>query len=153
MAKTTYNVGHMQGGTTVNSIAQSASILYEYRSPDEACLQMMRRQMDEIIARYEGRHRIDVELLGIRPGKGRFPENVLEMWTRENIERIQKYYDGPMDLQAYSTDANIPLSKGILANTIGTVVGGMAHTREEWVDLDAIPTGLGIVLELMGKYF
>ena len=152
MAKTTYNVGQIEGGTTVNSIAQEASILYEYRSPDEDCLQKMRRQLDDIIARYEGQHRINVELLGIRPGKGKFPENLLESWTQENIGHIRKYYDGPMDLQAYSTDANIPLSQGILANTIGTVVGGMAHTREEWVDLDAIPTGMGIVLEIMGKY-
>ena len=34
-----------------------------------------------------------------------------------------------------SADSNIPLSLGIPANTIGTVSGGLAHTRQEWVDL------------------
>ena len=46
----------------------------------------------------------------------------------------------------------MPLSLGILANTMGTVLGGLAHTREEWVWLDSLPKGLGIALSLMLLY-
>ena len=41
---------------------------------------------------------------------------------------------------------------GIPANTIGTVVGGGAHTREEWVELESLPTGLALALSLMLRY-
>lgn len=50
-----------------------------------------------------------------------------------------------------STDSNIPLSLGIPANTIGTVSGGLAHTRQEWVDLRSLPTGLKIAVALMAQ--
>ena len=56
------------------------------------------------------------------------------------------------DTAPASTDSNIPLSRGIVANTIGTVDGGLPHTRQEWVDLDSLPTGLKIVLALMLEY-
>ena len=54
-----------------------------------------------------------------------------------------------MDYRPFSTDSNVPLSKGIVANTIGTVRGDLAHTREEWMDLDSLPDGMKIVLSLM----
>mgnify|MGYP002590989280 CR=1 FL=1 len=57
-----------------------------------------------------------------------------------------------LDFGPYSTDANIPLSRNVLANTIGTVKGAGAHTRAEWVDLKSLPAGLGIVLSLMNRY-
>ena len=40
--KTTYNVGVIEGGTSVNTIAQEASMLCEYRSNDRECLETMR---------------------------------------------------------------------------------------------------------------
>ena len=50
-----------------------------------------------------------------------------------------------------SADSNIPLTLGIPANTIGTVSGGLAHTRQEWVDLRSLPTGLKIAVALMAQ--
>ena len=150
--KTTYNVGTIAGGTTVNSIAEFAEMLYEYRSPSNANLLYMMEQFNRIMNRYRHAHDVDIELLGVRPGKGALDEAALAAWTESNIAVIRKYYGGEMDLQPYSTDSNIPLSTGVLANTIGTIAGSMAHTREEWVDLDSIPAGLGIVLELMVRY-
>ena len=47
---------------------------------------------------------------------------------------------------------NIPLSLGIVSNTIGTIRGSGAHTREEWVDLDSIPVGLSIVLDILDGF-
>lgn len=71
-----------------------------------------------------------------------------------NIKEKQLKNSRILDLgyAAYSTDSNVPLSLGILANTVGTVLGGLAHTREEWVWLDSLPKGLGIALSLMLLY-
>lgn len=149
--KTTYNVGRIEGGSTVNSIAQEAVILYEYRSSSEKCLQIMQNKLNETIDsfRKQGK-KINLEILGIRPGCGDGDKTELMKWTDNNISLIRNYYNGEMDLGPYSTDGNIPLSKNILANTIGTITGANAHKREEWIDLNSLPQGMGIVLSLIG---
>ena len=148
--RTTYNVGRIEGGTTVNSIPQEVSALYEFRSPSQTCLEIMEKKYQSIISRYQEQgHKIESEILGIRPGRGEMDEETFNAWTDENLEVIRKYYKGEVKRTMQSTDANIPLSRGILANTIGTIKGGGAHTREEWVDLDSLPMGLAIVLDLL----
>lgn len=54
-AKTTYNVGRIEGGTTVNSIAQQASMLYEFRSSSQACLEDMEQKFRKVLERYQNR--------------------------------------------------------------------------------------------------
>ena len=76
----------------------------------------------------------------------------LRAWTDENIATVREWFDGEIDEGPYSTDSNIPLSQGVLANTIGTVRGSKPHTREEWVDLDSIPSGMGIVCSVLSRY-
>ena len=151
--KTTQNVGYIEGGTTVNSIPQEASMLYEYRSSSQKCLMEMEEVVTNLISgiKNEGKN-ISVELMGVRPGKGEMDEESFNVWTENNISTIKKYFDGPIDTQPYSTDANVPLSIGVLANTIGTISGADAHKREEWVDLDSVPVGMKIVFSLMLKY-
>ena len=128
-AKTTRNVGRIEGGTTVNSIAQTCSILYEYRSASQACLEIMEERFRQAVDGFRDMGgELTVELLGVRPG------------------------NGPVDTSPGSTDSNIPLSLGIPANTIGAVRGGLAHTREEWIDCASLPAGLGIALSLMLLY-
>ncbi len=51
-----------------------------------------------------------------------------------------------------STDANIPLSVGIPANTFGTVQGDLAHTREEWIEIESMRAGMMIALQTLGRY-
>ncbi|MBR1938003.1 MAG: hypothetical protein IJ836_03480, partial [Spirochaetales bacterium] len=91
-------------------------------------------------------------LLGIRPGLGLVDKERLCSFTEKNIKIIKKHYSGEIDTGEYSTDMNIPLSLGIVSNTIGTIRGSGAHTREEWVDLDSIPVGLSIVLDILDGF-
>lgn len=151
-ARTTYNVGHFEGGTTVNTVAQEASILFEFRSTSQKCLEIMQEKMEEIIAGHKGNHEIVTELLGIRPGNGEICREELEKFTALSSGIIREYCEQEPDFAPYSTDSNVPLSRGIPANTIGTVRGANAHTREEWVDLDSLPAGMKIVLALMLHY-
>lgn len=151
-AKTTYNVGCMSGGTTVNTIPQEASMLFEFRSTSQRCLEIMQNELGDIIKNHTGAFEISTELLGIRPGNGEISREQLDSFTGKSADVIREFYTGELDYDAYSTDSNIPLSRGIPANTIGTVSGAKAHTREEWVDLDSLPAGMKIVLSLMLQY-
>ncbi len=148
--RTTYNVGRFEGGTTVNAIAQEASFLYEFRSASQACLEQMeasfRRCVDE--CRDLGGE-LDVELLGVRPGSGPVDPEALRRFTERSADAIESFTGLPAAIHAASTDSNVPLSLGISANTVGTSRGGLAHTREEWVELASLKPGLCIALSLM----
>lgn len=152
--KTTYNVGNISGGTSVNTIAESASMLYEFRSLDKDCLKEMENFFWSVIDSYSKMNiGVDVEVIGIRPCDGDIDKVKLESLTEKNIEIIKYYYDGEINSSASSTDSNIPLSIGIPANTIGTVKGGGAHTRGEWVDIESLDLGLKIALTMILSYF
>lgn len=117
------------------------------------CLQVMKGKLNRVVNEFRAKgKKINLEVLGVRPGCGDGDKTELKKWTSENAACIRQYYEGELDLGPYSTDANIPLSRNVLANTIGTVKGAGAHTRAEWVDLKSLPAGLGIVLSLMNRY-
>lgn len=65
------------------------------------------------------------------PGCRRNRPAKIRTWDSEKIACIRVFYDSGLDQALYSTDANIPISLGFLANTIGTVKGGGAHTRKK----------------------
>jgi len=70
-AKTTYNVGVIEGGTTVNSICGECSMLYEYRSENRECLAEMEAFFNDTIRAHRDMGMdIEVEVLGIRPCTG-----------------------------------------------------------------------------------
>ena len=149
-ARTTFNVGRIEGGSTVNSIAQEASMLYEFRSPSQACLDYMKVQFDAILDANRNRGgEFAVELLGVRPGDGALNREALKKFTDRTLDVIRSHYEGTLTVAPSSTDSNVPLSLGIMANTLGTVTGMGAHTREEWVELSSMETGLKIALSLM----
>ncbi len=152
-AITTYNVGRIEGGTTVNSIAEDASILYEFRSTSQSCLETMEQAFHQAVDSIRDRGGdITIDLLGIRPGNGPLDKDALDVFTKQTAEIISTYYEGEIDYAPYSTDSNVPLSLGIPANTVGTVLGANAHTREEWVYPASLTPGLKIVLSLMLQY-
>lgn len=151
-ARTTFNVGCIEGGTTVNSIAQSASMLYEYRSTSQDCMEEMEQKFREAVSHWQNRGgQFTVELLGVRPGSGPVDPDALRRLTRQSDDILRTFTGLEPEHTPNSTDSNIPLSLGIPANTIGTVSGGLAHTRQEWVDLSSLPTGLKIAVALMAQ--
>jgi len=153
-AKTTYNAGVIEGGTTVNSICAECSLLYEYRSEDRDCL----REMDEFFwqtiekCRAEGMH-IDVEVLGIRPCNGDVDPDRLRELTCRMKAIMQEFTGFEIIERSGSTDANSALALGVPAVTIGAIYGEGAHTRGEWVDLSTLPIGQKIALGTVLQYF
>ena len=149
--KTTYNVGMISGGTSVNTIAQYAEMLYEYRSDDRECLAIMKKTFEERLEkiRSESPADFEVELVGDRPSDGDFDKEK----HRKMVERVQavcsKFSGVGCPEISGSTDANSASSAGIPAVCLGVYIGGGAHTRDEWVAENSILPGLKIAAELI----
>lgn len=154
-SKTTYNVGVVEGGTSVNTIAQRAVMLYEYRSDDEDCLAKMQNYFETCVAnlKKDGKAEVNVELIGVRPCSGKVDENKLNEMTKKVIEICQKHSGVLCKAESGSTDANIPMSLGIPAVCVGVYNGTGVHTREETVEIASIPIGLKIAAELILSHF
>ena len=141
-AKTTYNVGKMQGGTAVNAIAEEAEILYEFRSQSNECLQKMEQNFCNILQKHrDAGEDVSMEILGMRPGNGKVDPKGQQRLNDCALTAIGKYYAGTVSVGAASTDCNIPLSAGIPAVTMGTVLGAGLHTKEEWIEKDSMIPG------------
>ena len=146
IGKTTYNVGVIEGGTSVNTIAQNCSMMYEYRSNKKEGLAFMDRFFDSVIASFQT-FGIDVtvEALGDRPCKGDVDPSG---FTKIVMEASEKYGYHRTE-ECGSTDCNIPLSMGIPAVCFGVYEGKGAHTREEWVDVESTRDGMKILSEVL----
>ena len=133
--RTTYNVGLVSGGTSVNTIAQRAEFLYEVRSTDPDSLAQGDRIFRDILARHgKAGVSLSVETVGERPcGRARdmAAQTALE---RKAANALEKTLGLKMAFSTGSTDANIPLSLGIPSLTIGSGLSHGAHTRGEWLE-------------------
>lgn len=149
--KTTYNVGTIEGGTSVNTIAQEASMLCEYRADRREDMAVMEEKYNKIFAEAAQNADISVTRVGDRPCAAIDPEKqaaLVEMCR----ETAKKYAPGGIvNLESASTDCNIPLSLGIPAVAVGVFEGGGAHTREEWIDRESLKKGMEYALELCEK--
>jgi tripeptide aminopeptidase len=138
-AKTTYNVGVMGGGTSVNAIPFESWMEVDMRSeaPDRlsGIDSLLQGAIKKALAEENQMKRrgndltVDVVLVGDRPSG--VQSNTLPL--------VQKTMASAMLLGATprlgmsSTDSNIPISKGVPAVTIGRGgVGGGAHALDEW---------------------
>ena len=149
-SKTTYNVGSISGGTSVNTIAQSAKMLCEYRSDNAQCLAIMQENFERIFEKAR-KSVLDlrVTLVGERPCMGDV--------DFARIDRLAEIYSGvvkdilniDVNRKSGSTDCNIPLSLGIPAVCIGVWQGSGSHTREEWIEKASLPIGLEVGLRVV----
>jgi tripeptide aminopeptidase len=158
--KTTFNVGIIRGGTSVNSIPESASMRVDIRStsmPEMERLEASLRGELEIAVEEETRaserrnpsprrssglsHEI-VEI-GNRPAGELAPDaRLLKL-----IRAVDAHLGNVAQIQRASTDANIPLSLGREAVAIGGGgSGGGAHTLQEWFDAGGRELGLKRIL-------
>lgn len=152
--KTTYNVGRILGGTSVNTIAQQAEMLYEYRSDSLEDLRFMRKHFFAVVESYRCKGiEIHAELIGERPCKDGVNEEELAARTNEVLQIVEEVTGKKPSLTAMSTDCNIPLSKGIPAICTGVISGGNSHTREEYIELNSMLPGYHLAMELVLMHF
>jgi acetylornithine deacetylase/succinyl-diaminopimelate desuccinylase-like protein len=137
--KTTYNIGTIEGGTSVNTIAPEASALVDMRSVDARSLNRLVDRVGKIVATAAGDGlTTDVDVLGERPA-GVCPRSHPLVGAAGTVLR-QVGFEPIFD--ASSTDANIPISFGIPAVCIGITHGGLGHTTGEFIEVPPITTGL-----------
>ncbi|MBQ2719513.1 MAG: M20/M25/M40 family metallo-hydrolase [Clostridia bacterium] len=148
-AKTTYNVGTIEGGTSVNTIAQSARMLCEYRSNDRECLAIMQEAFDRIFKKEREGVSLSVTLVGERLCKGEV-DTAVEANMLDTYARIVREVAGiEMTLHPSSTDANVPMSLGIPGVCLGVSVGRGSHTREEYIEKRGTVPSVEVTVKLM----
>ncbi len=150
--RTTFNIGRFEGGTTVNTIAQQATLDLDMRSEDPTELKNLVVAVQRIISRHQTTRwkkwgvKVKQETIGERPA-GEIAQDHPLVQAAENALVAAGLTSEP-DLRVSSTDANIPLSRGIPAVCIGIVHGGNAHRLEEWIDPRNIGQGMQHLLLL-----
>lgn len=154
IGRTTYNVGTISGGTSVNTIAQHAEMLYEFRSDQREALSIMEKHLDAAIEFYRTKGmKVTVTLLGDRPCSGEVDQDRENVLMERSAGAVKRHYGCDVSFQVGSTDCNVPLSMGIPAICVGCAMGAGAHTREEYVDIDSLRPGLGVAFELILHHF
>lgn len=143
--RTTLNVGKLVGGTSVNTIAAEAWLELDLRSEEPRALQWLIDQTLQIVQRYRGepyqQRGVDVQLetIGDRP-TGEIPaDHPLVQAAHQAL--IHSGTRASKKLRISSTDANIPLSRGIPAVCVGVTEGGDAHRTSEWIVPALLPRG------------
>lgn len=146
--KTTLNVGMVSGGISVNTIAPTATAIIDLRSVDVASLDFLAAQV-EAEARLTASRDIAVEVhkVGDRPA-GSVP---LDSGIVPIGIAVLRALGLDATCDASSTDANIPISRGIPAMCIGLATGGNVHRPDEYIDLDRLGTGLAQLILLTCK--
>jgi len=142
--KTTYNVGVMSGGHSVNSIAQTAEMLLDMRSVDNEALADLESKVKKALkeAAQETSTQYTVEVVGDRPTgslseKSRYVQGLLALGKEQG-------YD--LKLSAGSTDSNIPLAKGWPSVTTGFKRSENGHKTTEFLYIDSLVPGIKFAL-------
>ena len=148
--KTTYNVGLIKGGTSVNTIAQQAETLYEFRSDRRENLAMMEEHLMAAVAFFRTKGaRINLELIGDRPCSGDVDPARHKALMDRTAAAVLRHFGQEAHFRTASTDCNIPLSLGIPSVGVSCYLGDGAHTREEYVRVDSLLPGLRLCFELI----
>lgn len=155
--RTTFNVGVVSGGTSVNSIPESATARVDLRSASMEELQKLENRLRECAAEAwreapmshrsgELKVTLAIESIGDRPAA--------ELPPDARILQLVRAADKHLRIESFprlaSTDANVPLALGIEATTIGAGGdGGGAHTLREWFDCSNRDLGLKRILIIL----
>lgn len=144
---TTLTVGRWSGGTSVNAIPREAWLEVEIRSEhastladmEASALDILRAAVDAEDPRRQGGLKLGLEALGDRPAGSTAADTLL---VRSAAAATRALGYAP-ELAVSSTDANLPMSLGIPAITLGAGgEAGAAHTPDEWYRNRGGPEGL-----------
>jgi acetylornithine deacetylase/succinyl-diaminopimelate desuccinylase-like protein len=140
--RTTFNVGRIEGGTSINSIPSKAAMEVDLRSASETELRRLdaffRRAMRDSVDEENAKKRagdpelkLKMDLMGERPTGETPPDSPLVELAIESTKVLG--FEPRLDQS--STDSNLPISLGIPAITLGAGgASGFSHTLDEWYD-------------------
>jgi len=152
--KTTYNVGTISGGTSVNTIAQHAEMLYEFRSDDREDLAEMETHFQAALDFYRTKGiQVTCTLMGDRPCGAPVDEEKHQALIARADKALRAYRGVEPQLGAASTDCNIPLSMGIPSIMVPCCRGLGAHTRGEYIEIDSLIPGVKFATAMVMDHF
>jgi tripeptide aminopeptidase len=161
--KTTFNIGVIRGGTSVNSIPESASMKVDIRSTSMAEMERLEQSLRRALNRAVEDESMAAEMRSSaqrRPSGvncevvviGNRPAGELQSGARilQAVRAVDAQLSNAAHVQRASTDANVPLSLGLEAVAIGGGgSGGGAHTLQEWFDSNGRELALKRILLTM----
>jgi acetylornithine deacetylase/succinyl-diaminopimelate desuccinylase-like protein len=141
--RTTLNIGVIGGGTSINTIAAEASLELDLRSESTEALAQLVSKVEQA-CQQAGKKGVEVKAEGIgeRPA-GEIPASHPLVSLASDCLRAQGLEP---KLATGSTDANIPLSRGLPAVTLGLTTGGGAHTVREYINSAPLEKGMEALL-------
>jgi acetylornithine deacetylase/succinyl-diaminopimelate desuccinylase-like protein len=146
--RTTLNVGTIAGGTGINVLASHAQFELDVRSESEGALTSVVASIEERIrlARRDG-VQVEMNVIGQRPA-GEIPADhplvrlAAQCLAAEGLTAT---------LTSGSTDANVPLSRGLPSIVLGITTGGGTHTPQEYVDTAPVAQGMRQLVNFVEK--
>lgn len=137
--RTTYNIGQISGGHSVNSLATQAELYLDLRSEDPHTLADLEQAVRaETQALQQDPVQFTVEVVGDRPaGRIALDHPLVELASAALavVGRTATYESG-------STDANLLLAQGLPTVTVGITHGGQAHRLDEFIETAPVADGL-----------
>lgn len=147
--KTTFNVGVIEGGTSINTIAQYAHMLLDLRSEDTAHLVQLvtavRKMVEQADKQAGASVQFNMSQIGNRPA-GQIDSN--HRLIRQATDALKQVGVNHPAYITSSTDANIPLSKRYEAVCIGLTESNFAHRLDEYISTEKLPKGIMQLLYL-----
>ncbi len=146
--RSSFNLGTVQGGTSINAIAQRASFDLDLRSVDAATLDRLERSALDLVKEAAAGHRVtlETEKVGDRPAA--FVDNT--SLVRVARDALLEHGVEPQTA-AGSTDANASLAVGLPSICFGVYRGGDAHRLSEWLDPGSLNEGYEVLLSLLAR--
>ncbi len=140
------NVGVVSGGFSVNTIAAEASLELDLRAEKPAPLQKLIQAVEKLVSGSKRPGvRLEAEIIGQRPAGEIPPSHPL---VKAAEAALKKQGIRPQR-SIGSTDANIPLSRGLPCVCLGLTHGGGAHTTGEYIEIEPVEQGVTQLLSLI----
>lgn len=145
--KTTYNVGIIEGGTSINTIAQTAKMLLDLRSESPEQLDILVDKVEKLVSKTSKQSDLSVTMtqIGSRPAGQIRRDAAL---VQQAALALQHTGCQKISYIASSTDANVPLSRGFSAVCIGLTESSNAHRLDEYLDSSYLSAGMSQLLLL-----
>jgi tripeptide aminopeptidase len=137
--RTTYNLGMIAGGESINSLASHADVWLDMRSETPEGLAALEAHVMRIIQQAQSTEvSITVNVVGERPAGWLDPSHPLVTLAMDALAQVG-IRGG---LETGSTDGNIPLSHHCPTVTVGVTHGGNAHRIDEYIEIAPIEVGI-----------
>jgi tripeptide aminopeptidase len=148
--RTTINIGTISGGTSINTIAAHAQLELDLRSENISTLASLASRVEHLAQQLNRQDvRVSAQVIGQRPA-GEIPaDHPLVRLAVDVLEELGV----PPHLNIGSTDANVPLSRGLPSICLGLTNGSGSHTIAEMIQVAPITAGLDQLVKVVKSIF